>query len=113
MICPSAPAIAANNVVGIFDGRGVVRYFPVPVPVVFDFDTISASALRLSGKCVASRCRQWTGEQCGLPARIVSEIPQEFGVPRTCNIRGECRWYLQNGRDICIRCPSVSGEMAA
>jgi hypothetical protein len=38
-------------------------------------------------------------------APVVDQLPP-------CTIRGRCRWFRQEGKDICLRCPQVATDNA-
>jgi hypothetical protein len=37
-------------------------------------------------------------------------LPAVVDVLPICTIRASCRWYAQEGRDACLRCPQVVTE---
>ena len=47
---------------------------------------------------------------CSLAARIATMLdPVVSGLPR-CAIRPTCRWFREQGRAACVRCPQVVTE---
>jgi hypothetical protein len=62
---------------------------------------------RFAAPCQTGACAHWDGDRCQLAARIVQRIPAAaLSLPR-CHIRTRCRWYAQEGRAACGRCPRV------
>ena len=53
--------------------------------------------MRFAARCEESRCCHFDGQI--LPA-VVEALPARL-------IRSECRWYAQEGRPACLRCPRV------
>ena len=47
------------------------------------------------------------GKDCQLATRIVQILPRAVDILPPCSIRPECRWYQQEGKAACVRCPQV------
>jgi hypothetical protein len=47
------------------------------------------------------------GARCQLAARIVEMLPEVTESLPPCTIQPTCRWYRQEGRAACFRCPQV------
>ena len=70
-----------------------------------------AEVLRVAAPCMGSGCVHFDGSTCHLAARMTSMLdPVVGGLPR-CAIRPHCRWFRQEGRAACIRCPQVITEL--
>jgi hypothetical protein len=67
--------------------------------------------LRLAATCEESRCVHFDGTDCRLASRIVTLLPPVVSVLPRCAIRAECRWFHQEGRAACLRCPQVVTEL--
>lgn len=67
--------------------------------------------LRMAAACEESRCSHFDGADCRLATRIVALLPPVVAVLPRCAIRAECRWFAQEGRQACLRCPQVVTEM--
>ena len=67
--------------------------------------------LRLAATCEESRCAHFDGTDCRLANRIVTLLPPVVSVLPRCAIRPECRWFQQEGRAACLRCPQVVTEL--
>ncbi|MFN2606674.1 MAG: hypothetical protein ABR511_02070 [Acidimicrobiales bacterium] len=68
--------------------------------------------LRIAATCEESSCAHFDGTDCGLATRIVTLLPPVVSVLPRCAIRADCRWFAQEGRAACLRCPQVVTEMA-
>src|SRR5262252_1330711 len=67
--------------------------------------------LRLAAPCAGSACQHFDGANCQLATRTVQLLPiLVTGLP-ACVIRATCRWWLQEGREACLRCPQVVTRM--
>jgi len=62
---------------------------------------------RLAAPCVESKCCHFDGRNCQLATRIVQILPAVAEVLPTCAIRKDCRWFQQEGKAACMRCPQV------
>ena len=62
---------------------------------------------RLAGACESSGCVHFSGERCRLASRIATMLPAVVDVLPVCTIRHACRWFAQEGRDACLRCPQI------
>ncbi len=62
---------------------------------------------RFAAHCETSKCSHFDGTDCQLATRIVQILPAVTQELPTCRIRPECRWYLQEGKPACFRCPQV------
>ena len=113
LACPSARAEPGNLLYGqVVEGR--VHRLGTPLEVTPDFvDSVSANGpperrFRFAGTCQEGRCAQWTGTGCGVIERVLTELapPPSAALPR-CFLRGNCRWYAQEGAPACAACSHV------
>lgn len=65
---------------------------------------------RFSGECEQQRCTHFDGTHCQLATRIVQILPPVVDALPVCLIRSSCRWFEQEGRAACMRCPQVATE---
>jgi len=65
---------------------------------------------RMSAVCESSRCIHFKEERCQLASRIAAMLPAVVEVLPACTIRSSCRWFAQEGREACLRCPQVVTE---
>jgi hypothetical protein len=65
---------------------------------------------RAAAPCPDRGCKHFDGAKCQLAARITAILdPVVSALPR-CAIRPVCRWFRQEGREACLRCPQVATE---
>jgi hypothetical protein len=62
---------------------------------------------RISARCEQGGCTHFSGHSCALAKRIVDDLPAVVEQLPACQIRPTCRWYHEQGRDACVRCPQV------
>ena len=114
-LCPSAqPHMEEARVLGVVRD-GEVAYLAEPVPLTPELLASTApvgpgKVLRLAGRCQESACTHFDGSKCRLATRIVELLPAVTDSLPACLIRADCRWYLQEGRAACLRCPQVVTE---
>ncbi len=123
ILCPSAQSDWDDaQVIGVLvdtpeDGRRV-GYLTEAQPVTPDIVDATkparpAEVLRVAAPCMGTGCVHFDGATCQLAARITSMLdPVVSGLPR-CTIRPHCRWFRQEGRAACLRCPQVITELRA
>jgi hypothetical protein len=63
--------------------------------------------LRFAAPCQEKKCRHFDGKDCQLASRIVQILPAATDGLPACLIRATCRWYQQEGKAACLRCPQV------
>ena len=66
-----------------------------------------AEVFRLSARCEESKCTHFDGTRCQLAVRIATLLPEAVNSLPACTIRTECRWFRQEGRAACLRCPQI------
>ena len=62
---------------------------------------------RFAARCEEARCSHFDGNRCSLGLRVKAGLPAVVDVLPTCLIRPKCRWYAEQGSDVCLRCPQV------
>jgi hypothetical protein len=121
-MCPSAPAWSEGaEVFGVVLGTAAaprVQYLDAPVPVTAELlqtlgDSRPGEVLRVRSPCAKSACVHYSGQHCRLGERIVA-LPHE-GDTRlpACSIRPSCRWFAEQGKRACLRCPELATEVVA
>ncbi|MBV8092431.1 MAG: hypothetical protein JOY71_18100 [Acetobacteraceae bacterium] len=122
ILCPSAePDMEGARIFGVQTGnpdQGFrVGYLTEAQPVTPDIlaasgDVKPTQVLRVAAHCMGNGCKHFDGHDCKLAARIVSMLdPVVSGLPR-CAIRPTCRWFRQEGRAACLRCPQMVTDLA-
>jgi hypothetical protein len=67
--------------------------------------------MRFAGACEERKCTHFDGANCQLATRIVRILDEVVDALPRCAIRPTCRWYAQEGRPACLRCPQVVTEL--
>ena len=70
---------------------------PVPPTQVF----------RFTAPCQEGACSHFDGRDCRLATRLVQLMPAVDSTLPACRIRPTCRWFLQEGKAACQRCPQI------
>jgi hypothetical protein len=66
-----------------------------------------SQVFRLSARCEEKKCTHFDGIDCQLAVRIAKMLPEVVDHLPACNIRPDCRWFRQEGRAACVRCPQI------
>ncbi|WP_243902646.1 nitrogen fixation protein [Aetokthonos hydrillicola] len=116
ILCPSARPESVDSVVfGVVGGtveKPHVAYLKQPQPVT---DELIAKAtpitpseiFRTAAACATKACQHFDGGDCRLAIRIVKNLPEVVEELPACSIRRDCRWWKQEGKAACTRCPQV------
>jgi hypothetical protein len=67
---------------------------------------------RFAAPCAESACTHFDGANCRLASKIVAGVDDVVNAMPPCRIRPTCRWYQQEGRMACLRCPLIFSETA-
>lgn len=116
LLCPSAqPEMSQSMVLGVVGGtveEPRLSYLEEPQPVSDDLLALTGSVehteiFRFAARCEEKSCCHFDGANCLLATRIVQLLPAVVeGLP-PCKIRATCRWFQQEGREACFRCPQI------
>lgn len=116
VMCPSAqPGMAEPRLIGVVtheeDGPRVA-YLAEQVPVTDELlvkigPAEPSQVFRIAAHCEEKRCVHFNGTKCKLASRIVESLPTVVDALPHCLIRSSCRWYTQEGKEACFRCPQV------
>lgn len=92
---------------------GLVAYLKEPQPATPETVALAAplpptAVFRFAAPCEESACAHFDGEDCSLAGRIVDLLPPVVEVLPPCAIRSRCRWWGQEGRAACLRCPMIA-----
>lgn len=118
-LCPSSQPDKDNAVVfGVVEGtieKPRVAYLERSQPVNEEIQQLSAPVkatemMRLASPCHEQGCVHFDGSDCRLAQRIVEQLPTVTEVLPACQIRSSCRWWQQEGKSACLRCPQVVTE---
>ena len=115
-LCPSArPETPGAFVFGVAAGSADaprVAYLTESLPVTPDVLALAGpvdptEVFRLAAPCAGSGCRHFDGASCGLASRIVQLLPEVVTSAPPCDLRPTCRWWSQEGKAACMRCPQI------
>ena len=89
-----------------------VAYFKEPLPITDELTKLSDSVtptevFRIASPCATKGCQHFDGKDCRLAQRIVEKLPAVVEELSPCSIRKNCRWWQQEGKAACMRCPQV------
>jgi hypothetical protein len=62
---------------------------------------------RYAAKCEEHRCSHFDGVHCTLATRIRAMLKPVVAELPPCTVRASCRWYAEQGAEICFRCPQI------
>jgi hypothetical protein len=62
---------------------------------------------RFAAPCANDGCRHYSRGNCQLAAKVVQMLQPATEQLPYCLIRASCRWFAQEGRAACLRCPQV------
>jgi hypothetical protein len=114
--CPSAePGMTDLQVLGVISRDGekpMLAYLDEPVGPAAEMLALAeplpvSHVFRLAGRCEEKKCAHFDGARCQLAVRIVDMLPEVVDSLPACTIRPECRWFRQEGKAACLRCPQV------
>jgi hypothetical protein len=117
VLCPSAQpdteGAAIFAVVGGTRDEPELGYLDEIQPVTQDLlDLVRpvepAEVFRFAAPCAHDGCQHFDGSSCTLAARTVDFVaPAVLDRLPPCRIRPRCRWYREQGKLACLRCPLV------
>jgi len=116
VLCPSAqpdlPGSVAFGVITGESGHSRVAWIEQPVPVTEELLALTApvaatQVLRIAAPCQEGACCHFDGTDCRLATRLVQLLPSCEQTLPACRIRPHCRWFLQEGKPACERCPQI------
>lgn len=105
----------ASRVIGVYTRLGEeprVGYLERTIPVTPELLSQTGAVrptevFRFAANCEQTRCCHFDGQNCKLAERIVRILPAVVNALPPCQIRAGCRWYQQEGRPACFRCPQL------
>jgi hypothetical protein len=62
---------------------------------------------RFGAPCAGSGCSHFDGSDCRLATKLVQLTPAITKDLPACHLRPDCRWWKQEGKAACMRCPAV------
>ena len=119
VLCPSArPETAGSMLFGVVGGTvAEPRVMPLAQPQRINDEILALSApvkptevFRFAAPCATGACEHFKGGQCRLAQRITHALPAVVEQLPHCVLRANCRWYQQEGKEACFRCPQIVTE---
>lgn len=71
----------------------------------------ATEVFRFSAPCAGGGCMHFDGAECRLANKLVQLTPPAARTLPACQVRPDCRWWRQEGKAACLRCPGVVTEM--
>jgi hypothetical protein len=116
-LCPSARSNwAESQVFGVVGGTvetpAVIYLKETELPSEYltrlsGTEITPEEVFRIAAPCEENSCQHFDGRNCRLATRIVDRLPSVAEDLPPCAIRRSCRWWQQEGRSACLRCPQV------
>jgi hypothetical protein len=115
-LCPSTqPKMGDAVIFGVVGGTvesPKVAYLNESQPVTKEILALSTPAkptevFRMASSCQESACKHFDGSNCRLATSIVDRLPSVVDTLPACQIRPDCRWWQQEGKSACFRCPQI------
>lgn len=119
--CPSAQATAEGaRIFGMITGAPDVRrvgYLTEAQPVSEKLLSLAGPAkptelFRIAAPCAKGGCKHFKDRTCSLAQRIVVGLPAVVNALPACQIRSTCRWFRQEGKEACFRCPQLMTDQS-
>jgi hypothetical protein len=115
-LCPSARPEMENSIVfGVIVGtyeEPRLAHLIEPRSVTADLlalaDPVAPTEIfRFAATCAGDDCQHFDGAKCRLATRLVENLETVSEELPPCSIRSSCRWWQQEGKDACMRCPQI------
>jgi hypothetical protein len=119
LLCPSSqPGQEGSRILGVVSGPAEApqlaylnEYLPVTEELLAGTAPVKPlQVFRIAARCEEKACCHFDGTRCNLVTRIVQILPAATESLPKCTIRSSCRWYQQEGKGACLRCPQVITE---
>ena len=118
-LCPSAqPDMKDSFAFGVIGGTAenpAVQYLTQPQPtskvVALTEPVHPTEVFRFAATCETQGCQHFDGHHCRLAMRVVDKLPIVTESLPPCTVRSHCRWWEQEGKAACLRCPQVVTEL--
>jgi hypothetical protein len=119
LLCPSAqPEIPGSVIFGVIQGTPKdprlvqLTELQPPTPEILNLAAPlkPTEVFRFAAPCAEFGCRHFDGHKCQLAGRVVKLLPPVDARLPPCQIRQSCRWWHQEGKAACMRCPMIVTE---
>lgn len=89
-----------------------MTYLSDEVPVTQEVLDMAAplqpdAVFRFAGRCMGNACPQFDGKNCEVAKRVLTDYEAVVDTLPVCRLRPTCRWWHQEGKAACLRCPQV------
>ena len=121
-LCPSAqPEMDGSVAFGVVGGtveEPRLVHFTEPQPVTPELLALTrpvkpTEVFRFAAPCAGHACQHFDGTDCRLVTRVVQILPAVTSDLPPCVLRPDCRWWQQEGKAACLRCPQIVTERHA
>lgn len=119
-LCPSAQpgmdGCVAFGVVGGTPEEPRLVHLTRALPVTDELLSLAGpvaptEVFRFAAPCAGHACQHFDGEDCRLVRRVVQILPAVTAEELPpCTLRPTCRWWQQEGKAACARCPQIVTE---
>jgi len=116
ILCPSAQADWQDSVaIGVIAGTAeeprlvhLQNTMPVTDELLALSDPVTPTEVfRFAAPCMCTGCLHFEQQKCQLASKIATILPAVTDELPSCSIRPRCRWWQQEGKAACVRCPQV------
>ena len=116
LLCPSARPEQSQAVVFAVIGGSVEEplagYLEQVQPVTPQLLSLTepvrpTEAFRFAAPCAQAGCQHYDRDGCSLGRRTTDLLPAVVDSLPACRIRPNCRWFVEQGKDVCYRCPAI------
>ncbi|GGS89907.1 hypothetical protein GCM10010206_60810 [Streptomyces cinerochromogenes] len=115
LLCPSAAAHSESVLIGVVTGsadaprvRPTDHAMPVTQEVLDLAQPVSPTEVfRFAAPCRTGSCIHFRNAACQISARSTVLLDEVVAQLPKCPIRARCRWFHQEGADMCRRCPQI------
>lgn len=116
LLCPSAqPEMEGSVVFAVVGGTAEeprLVHLAEPQPASEELLALSApvqptEVFRFAAPCAGHACKHFDGSKCRLAQKIVQMLPTAVEMLPPCRLRPNCRWWQQEGKAACMRCPQI------
>jgi hypothetical protein len=115
LLCPSAPAQPRSVLIGVVSGTAdkpritpTETAMPVtPELIAMAGPVAPTEAFRFAATCRTSGCIHFRNAACQIAARSTVLLDEVVVNLPKCPIRPQCRWFREEGADMCRRCPQI------
>ncbi|MET8101506.1 hypothetical protein ABZV29_34420 [Streptomyces sp. NPDC005236] len=115
LLCPSAGAHSDSVLIGVVSGSAdAPRVLPTDqtMPVTQEVIDLAhpvapTEVFRFAAPCGTGNCIHFRDAACQIAARSTVLLDEVVAQLPKCLIRARCRWFHQEGADMCRRCPQI------